>query len=113
MVPQKRQFSCLKQTLFDPFGGKSLVFLHFCFAKKLVSYWIAIDPRNGTKVSGTAKRLFRLPRQRFLFVKGLFSKNLQTCAGIPPVVGSLYDPLSQKKAAGFGGICPNDNSSHQ
>ena len=94
---------------FDPFGGKSLVFLHFVLRRSSsTSYWIAIDPRKrfvllrGTKVSGAANRLFRLPRQRFLFVKGLFSTNLQTCAGIRPVVGSVYEPLSQKEAAGFG-----------
>ena len=66
-------------------------------AQKLVdiscSHWIAIYPRKKfvlkreTKVSWAARSLFRLPKQTFLFVEGLFSTNLQTCAGIP--TGSL------------------------
>ena len=39
--------------------------------------------QRETKVSGAAKRFFRLPKQKFLFVKRLFSTNLLTCAGIP------------------------------
>ena len=83
-------------------------------------HWIAICPRkrfvlkHETKVSWAATSLFRgPPKQTFLFVKGLFSPNLLTYAGIPTVVtlpetqadasillgwlnGSLFSTLKKK-----------------